>query len=109
MKEINPRLVPVNWMLCLEYQAVEVLFFLLLLLLSPRLCRISPLHHASLSPIITQALPVLIIFSVQGLLKYCCDPVSLKLHQRHPELPLRNKSGTGRRDGGVVVEPMRGF
>lgn len=42
-------------------------------------CRISPLHHAFIFPIITQALPVLIIFSVQGLLKYCCNPVSLKL------------------------------
>lgn len=44
----------------------------------PRHCRISPLHHAFIFPIITQALPVLIIFSVQGLLKYCCNPVSLK-------------------------------
>lgn len=44
-----------------------------------RHCRICPLHHAFISPIITQALPVLIIFSVQGLLKYCCNPVSLKL------------------------------
>lgn len=44
-----------------------------------RHCRICPLHHAFIFPIITQALPVLIIFSVQGLLKYCCNPVSLKL------------------------------
>lgn len=47
-------------------------------LLSPRHCRISPLHHAFIFPIITQALSVLIIFSVQGLLKYCCNPVSPK-------------------------------
>ena len=38
-------------------------------LLSPRHCRISPLHHAFIFPIITQALPVLIIFSVQGVTK----------------------------------------
>lgn len=47
-------------------------------LLSPRHCRISPLHHAFIFPIITQARSVLIIFSVQGLLKYCCNPVSPK-------------------------------
>lgn len=50
----------------------------------PRHCRISPLHHAFIFPIITQALPVLIIFSVQGLLKYCCNPVSLKPQQHSP-------------------------
>lgn len=44
-----------------------------------RHCRICPLHHAFIFPIITQALPVLIIFSVRGLLKYFCNPASLKL------------------------------
>ena len=29
VKEINPRLVPVNWMLCLEYQTAEKRAFFL--------------------------------------------------------------------------------
>lgn len=51
----------------------------------PHLCRISPLHHVFIFPIIIHSPFLCWLFSsVQGLLKYCCNPVSLKPQQCSP-------------------------
>lgn len=49
----------------------------------PADAELAPSMHL-VPPITTPALPSLIIFSVQRLLKYCCNPVWLRLEQQSP-------------------------